>query len=350
MVCRTMIVERPERRSIWPVYIGDMSDRREFLRLGLMGTAALAAGCGDQEVPRKVPMPLATGRGPMVLSTWDHGIPANKEALRVMQAGGSVLDAVEAAVALVESDLSNRSVGLGGRPDRDGRVTLDACIQDHEGRAGAVACLERIENPIRVARTVMERTPHVMLVGDGAQRWAVDQGFKLKDVMVPEVRAEYEQWLQDASYKPVANIENHDTIGCIALDAHGRMAGSCTTSGMAYKIHGRVGDSPIIGAGLFVDGDVGAACATGVGELVIRVAGSAMVVELMRQGVPPEEACRQVVGRIARRDGGNDEQVGFLALRKDGAGGAWSLRPGFTYALSAPDSTTVLRTSASELG
>lgn len=345
-----MIVERSERRSAGPVYIGDMSDRREFLRLGLLGTAALAAGCGGQAGPAEAPVAPRAGSGPMVLSTWDHGIPANKEALRVLQGGGSVLDAVEAAVALVESDLSNRSVGLGGRPDRDGRVTLDACIQDHEGRAGAVACLERIENPIKVARAVMERTPHVMLVGEGAQRWAVDQGFQFKDVVIPEVRAEYQEWLKDANYEPVANIENHDTIGCIALDASGRMAGSCTTSGMAYKVHGRVGDSPIIGAGLFVDGDVGAACATGVGELVIRVAGCAMVVELMRQGVPPEEACRQVVGRIARRDSGKDEQVGFLALRKDGAGGAWSLRPGFTYALSAPDGTTVLRTSASELG
>ncbi len=282
----------------------------------------------------------------MVLSTWDHGVVANQEALRVLKAGGSVLDAVEGAVAVVESDFTNRSVGLGGRPDRDGRVTLDACIQDHAGRAGAVACLERIENPIKVARAVMERTPHVLLVGEGAQRWALENGFQLKDVVIPEVQEEYKEWLRTSTYKPIANIENHDTIGCIALDSAGRMAGSCTTSGMAFKIHGRVGDSPIIGAGLFVDGDVGAACATGVGELVIRVAGSAMVVERMRHGASPEEACKEVVARIVKQNPAlRDQQVGFLALRKDGTYGAWAVFEGFTYALALPDGSVAVHKS-----
>jgi len=273
-----------------------------------------------------------------VLSTWDHGLPANAKAWSVLGQGGSVLDAVEQGVAVVESDLTNRSVGLGGNPDREGFVTLDACIQDHDGRAGAVAFLQDIEHPISVARAIMERTPHLMLVGEGAQRWALANGFPLKKVDLPEVRAAYEQWLLTSEYKPISNIENHDTIGLVAMDGSGQLAGSCTTSGMAYKIHGRVGDSPIIGAGLFVDGDVGAACATGTGELVIRIAGSHTVVELMRQGVEPEEACRQAVQRVlAKNPGLSGHQVGFLALRKDGVHGACSLVKGFNYALHNPD-------------
>lgn len=273
-----------------------------------------------------------------MLSTWDHGLPANAKAWSVLGQGGSVLDAVEQGVAVVESDLTNRSVGLGGNPDREGFVTLDACIQDHDGRAGAVAFLQDIEHPISVARAIMERTPHLMLVGEGAQRWALANGFPLKKVDLPEVRAAYEQWLLTSEYKPISNIENHDTIGLVAMDGSGQLAGSCTTSGMAYKIHGRVGDSPIIGAGLFVDGDVGAACATGTGELVIRIAGSHTVVELMRQGVEPEEACRQAVQRVlAKNPGLSGHQVGFLALRKDGVHGACSLVKGFNYALHNPD-------------
>ncbi|HEY0978960.1 MAG TPA: N(4)-(beta-N-acetylglucosaminyl)-L-asparaginase [Flavobacteriales bacterium] len=326
-----------------------MSDRREFLRLGLWGTAALAAGCSPQETSPEKKAPAPPGRGPVILSTWDHGEVANVEALRVLRSGGSTLDAVESGVAIVESDFSNRSVGLGGNPDRDGRVTLDACIQDNDGRAGGVAALERIENPIRVARAVMERTPHVLLVGEGAQRWALDNGFALKDVSIPEVQEAYQEWLKTSRYKPVANIENHDTIGLIAMDAQGLMAGSCTTSGMAYKMHGRVGDSPIIGAGLFVDGEVGAACATGVGELVIRMAGSSIVVELMRHGATPEEACKEAIHRIVRKNPGLEEQqVGFLALRKDGLHGAWGLYEGFTYALTTPDGGTAVRSSGFE--
>jgi isoaspartyl peptidase/L-asparaginase-like protein (Ntn-hydrolase superfamily) len=319
-----------------------MTDRRRFLQLSALGTAALAAGCGapstDEQPAASSPPASGPVKGPVVLSTWDHGLPANAKAWSVLGQGGSVLDAVEQGVAVVESDLTNRSVGLGGNPDREGFVTLDACIQDHDGRAGAVAFLQDIEHPISVARAIMERTPHLMLVGEGAQRWALSNGFSLKKVDIPEVRAAYEQWLLTSEYKPISNIENHDTIGLIAMDAGGNLAGSCTTSGMAYKIHGRVGDSPIIGAGLFVDGDVGAACATGTGELVIRIAGSHTVVELMRQGVEPEEACRQAVQRVlAKNPGLSGHQVGFLALRKDGVHGACSLVKGFNYALHNPD-------------
>jgi isoaspartyl peptidase/L-asparaginase-like protein (Ntn-hydrolase superfamily) len=319
-----------------------MTDRRRFLQLSALGTAALAAGCGapstDEQPAASSPPASGPVKGPVVLSTWDHGLPANAKAWSVLGQGGSVLDAVEQGVAVVESDLTNRSVGLGGNPDREGFVTLDACIQDHDGRAGAVAFLQDIEHPISVARAIMERTPHLMLVGEGAQRWALANGFPLKKVDLPEVRAAYEQWLLTSEYKPISNIENHDTIGLVAMDGSGQLAGSCTTSGMAYKIHGRVGDSPIIGAGLFVDGDVGAACATGTGELVIRIAGSHTVVELMRQGVEPEEACRQAVQRVlAKNPGLSGHQVGFLALRKDGVHGACSLVKGFNYALHNPD-------------
>lgn len=310
--------------------------RRKFIKVGLAGGAALVTGCAtdtSDATPGSGSTSLRSD-GPIILSTWEHGLPANAKAWEVMEGGGSVLDAVEQGVAVVESDFTNRSVGLGGRPDRDGKVTLDACIQDHNGRAGAVAFMQHFEHPINIARAVMERTPHVMLAGIGAERWATENGFTPMEMEIPEVRTEWLDWLKKSEYKPIANIENHDTIGMIAMDRNGQLAGSCTTSGMAYKIHGRVGDSPIIGAGLFVDGESGAACSTGVGELVIRTAGSHTVVELMRAGMDPTEACKEAVRRILRQVPENKGmQVGFLALRKDGAYGGWSVYNGFNYAL-----------------
>ncbi len=318
-----------------------MQDRRKFIKVGLLGSAALAAGCaeaGTHEAAGAEPSTPTKATGPLILSTWKHGLAANRKAWAVLQGGGSVLDAVEQGVADVESDFTNRSVGLGGMPDRDGHVTLDACIQDHDGRAGAVAFVQRFEHPISIARAVMERTPHVMLAGAGAERWAMENGFTPRDVEVPEVKAKWLEWLKKGEYKPVVNIENHDTIGMVAMDAQGRLAGSCTTSGMAFKIHGRVGDSPIIGAGLFVDGEVGAACATGVGELVIRTAGSHTVVELMRQGMDPTEACKEAVRRIIKQNPDmTDKQVGFLAIRRDGLFGGFSVFEGFDFALRTKD-------------
>lgn len=324
------------------------------MKTGLAGTAALMAGCGSvpedpvkETLERNEPTAAEKDGGPIILSTWDHGMEANAGAWATLESGGSVLDAVEHGVMVTESDLGNRSVGLGGTPDRDGRVTLDACIQDHDGRCGAVACLEHIEHPVSVARAIMERTPHVLLVGEGARRWALENGFTEKKVDIPEVRAAYEKWLRTSAYKPVVNRENHDTIGMVALDAKGRMAGSCTTSGLAYKIHGRVGDSPIIGAGLFVDGEVGAACATGTGELVIRTVGTHTVVELMRQGRDPEEACKEAVRRILKfLKSPLDHQVGFLALRSDGAYGAWSIQQGFTYAVRTVQGAQLVKAGA----
>lgn len=309
------------------------ADRRHFFRTLGLGAAATLLPWRAAASVRKGP------RGPvrkdaLILSTWNAGLQANAKAWATLTAGGSILDAVEQGVMVIEADLSNRSVGQGGLPDRDGHTTLDACIQDHEGHAGSVAFLEGFEHPISIARAVMEHTPHVMLVGEGARQWALANGFTERKVDLPEVRAAYTEWLRTSQYKPVVNIENHDTIGMIGRDANGRMGGTCTTSGLAYKIHGRVGDSPIIGAGLFVDGEVGCACATGLGELVIRVVGSHSVVELMRQGASPQEACQDVVQRIIRQNPGLEEQqVGFLAIDSHGRIGAHAVYEGFTYAV-----------------
>jgi N4-(beta-N-acetylglucosaminyl)-L-asparaginase len=242
-------------------------------------------------------------------------------------------------VKIPEGDPKERSVGYGGRPDRDGRVTLDACIMDEFSNIGSVACLEYIKHPISVARAVMEKTPHVMLVGDGALQFALGQGFKKENLLVEESEKEWREWLKTSKYKPTANIENHDTIGMIALDAHGNLSGACTTSGLAYKMHGRVGDSPIIGAGLYVDNEIGAATATGHGEEVIRIAGCHLVVELMRQGKSPQKACEEAVSRIVkltkiRNKNLKDIQVGFIALNKKGEYGAYCVQGGFNFAVN----------------
>ncbi|WP_285401484.1 N(4)-(beta-N-acetylglucosaminyl)-L-asparaginase [Luteibacter sp. ME-Dv--P-043b] len=326
-------------------------DRRRFLQgatvasgmaLTAKGLAADVAGTAKQSP--------AGGTLPRVCSTWDFGVAANQAAWKVLAAGGRSLDAVEAGARVPEADLRNHSVGRAGYPDRDGKVTLDASIMDENGNCGAVAAIEHIAHPISVARRVMERTPHVLLVGDGALQFALEQGFPREELLTPESDKAWHEWLKSAKYKPVANSEvksynagpggtpgdasNHDTIGMLAIDAKGNLSGACTTSGMAWKLHGRVGDSPIIGAGLYVDNEVGAATSTGVGEEVIRNVGSFLVVELMRQGRSPEDACREAVERILRRKPqAKDLQVGFLALDKKGNVGAWSIQKGFSYAV-----------------
>ena len=297
------------------------------------------AGLAVNPLKSKAQLPNLTRpvkNNPLVISTWIHGMEANAGAWEILSNGGNALDAVQKGVAVTENDLNNRSVGLGGRPDRDGHVTLDACIMDHDSRCGAVAFLEEIIHPIDVARAIMDKTPHVMLVGKGAQQWALENGFTKASfqVPVPPVQKDYEEWRIKSEYKTGVNVENHDTIGMLALDANGRMAGACTTSGMAYKIRGRVGDSPIIGAGLFIDGDVGGATATGVGEAMIRTAGSSAVVESMRRGASPEEACYEIVQRILKKHPGVDGmQVGFLAMNMQGETGGYSVYNGFNYAL-----------------
>jgi len=311
-----------------------MSRRRFLKNLGLAGAGlAINPLKTNAQIPNLHP---PVKNNPLVISTWIHGMEANAGAWEILGKGGNALDAVQKGVAVTENDLTNRSVGLGGRPDRDGRVTLDACIMDHDSRCGAVAFLEEIIHPIDVARAIMDKTPHVMLVGKGAQQWALENGFTKASfqVPVPPVQKDYEEWRIKSEYKTGVNVENHDTIGMLALDASGRMAGACTTSGMAYKIRGRVGDSPIIGAGLFIDGDVGGATATGVGEAMIRTAGSSAVVESMRRGASPEEACYDIVQRILKKHPGvNGMQVVFLAMNIQGETGGYSVYNGFNYAL-----------------
>ncbi|GAB4430133.1 MAG: N(4)-(beta-N-acetylglucosaminyl)-L-asparaginase [Bacteroidia bacterium] len=309
-----------------------MLNRRHFLRWTALGTglgSTLLHACAQTTRPVV---------RPVVISTWNHGIPANTAAWDILAQGGRAFDAVEAGVRVVESDPQYRSVGYGGRPDREGHVTLDACIMDEHGNCGSVAFLEGIKNPISVARRVMEQTPHVMLVGAGAQQFAVEQGFVVENLLTPESEQEWRVWLAEQTPKPPINVENHDTIGMVALDAQGNLSGACTTSGAAYKLHGRVGDSPIIGAGLYVDNEIGGAAATGWGEAVMRVVGCHLVVELMRQGHSPDEACRLAVERvISKNPDWRDIQVGFIALNKAGEFGGYCIQSGFDYAVKSPD-------------
>jgi N4-(beta-N-acetylglucosaminyl)-L-asparaginase len=316
--------------------------RREFIRKSSIVTAgiALEPKLGNDVENKKVNKPL-------VLSTWNFGMEANKEAWTILGSGGKAIDAVEKGVKLVEADPNERSVGYGGRPDRDGRVTLDACIMDENANIGAVLCLEHIVHPISVARMVMEQTPHVMLSGEGALDFALSKGFEKVNLLTKESEKEWKDWLKAGQYKPKVNIENHDTIGMIALDANGDLSGACTTSGMAYKMHGRIGDSPIIGAGLYVDNEVGAATATGHGEEVVRVVGSFLVVELMRSGYSPQKACEEAVKRIKkkfdlRKANLNDTQIGFIAINKKGQYGGFCLQKGFNYAVKDAKNSVLL--------
>lgn len=311
------------------------SNRRDFLKKSAIASLAVALPTVNLKASG---LPSGKINKPIVLSTWDFGLQANEAAWKVLSNNGRALDAVETGVRVVENDPKERSVGFGGRPDRDGRVTLDACIMDENYNIGSVAFLEHIKNPISVARAVMEKTPHVMLVGEGALTFALSQGFKKENLLTPESEKEWKEWLKKSEYLPPVNIENHDTIGMIALDANGNLSGACTTSGLAYKMNGRVGDSPIIGAGLFVDNEVGAATATGHGEEVIRTVGTHLVVELMRQGKNPQQACQEAVERIiniAKRRGKNlnDIQVGFIALNKNGEYGSYCIQSGFNFAV-----------------
>lgn len=277
-----------------------------------------------------------------MLATWSHGVVSNEEGWRLMQQGGSAMDAVVEGTALVESDPTGSSVGLGGRPDREGKVTLDACVMGADGKAGGVCFMEDIEHPVKVARAVMERTPHVLLAGEGARQFAISQGFATTDLLTKDSRKAWEEWKQSAEYKPIINVENHDTIGMIAQDLEGNLAGACTTSGLAFKLRGRVGDSPIIGAGLFVDNDFGACTATGLGEAVMRTVGSFLVVELMRQGHTPQDACEEAVNRIARKMPVDDLQVGYLAMDTRGNAGSFAIHPGFNYARTVAGNTELI--------
>jgi len=317
-----------------------MTTRKDFFKAGLLGSTLLIPGSIKKATQLLSGNSSTTRDKPLILSTWNHGIPANARAWEVLNSGGSIVDAVEQGVRVTENDESNRSVGLAGYPDREGIVTLDASIMKGSGECGSVAFVRRIKHPITLARKVMENTPHVMLVGEGAQQFAVSEGMPLEDEELhPDAKKAYEEWLKEAEYRPVINRENHDTIGMIGMDADGSMAGSCTTSGLSYKMHGRVGDSPIIGAGLYVDQQTGAATATGMGESIIKICGSFLAVELMRQGRSPQEACDEVVRRLIEKNRKDidDIQAGFIAMNSEGESGGAALRPGFNYARHTSD-------------
>ncbi len=322
------------------------------MRLSAIGLPLIAAGRAFGQK-----MPASRYTMPVVVSTWDSGIRANAAAWNVLKAKGRAIDAVEQAARSAEDEKSC-CVGLEAFPDRDGYVTLDASIMDDKANCGSVAFIEHIKNPISVARKLMESGKHVFLAGDGALQFAVENGFKrMPNQLSDDAEKAWHEWLKKSEYKPVVNIENtkpkagngpsapmtfddgrfnHDTMGTIALDADGNLSGACTTSGMAFKTHGRVGDSPIIGAGLFVDNKVGAATSSGVGEEVIRICGTHTVIEMMRFGHTPEAACKEAIRRIVDRDpkAAKDIQVGFVAISKKGVVGAYAIQKGFTYSVT----------------
>jgi len=317
-----------------------MNSRRHFLKnsaiLAALGGISTSFKLPDDNLSKTFLTPKKNKKveKPIVISTWKHGLAANEAAWVILNNNGNALDAVEKGVRVSESDPEVSSVGYGGLPDRDGNVTLDACIMDHNGNCGSVAFLEHIMNPISVARMVMEKTPHIMLAGKGALDFALSNGFKKQNLLTPEAKLRWEDWLQSENFHPEPNIDNHDTIGMLALDNHGNICGACTTSGLAWKYHGRVGDSPIIGAGLFVDNESVGACATEKGESVIKIAGCHLIVELMRQGKSPFSACKLAVERIITKQNDHKSfQVGFLAINKNGETGAFSISKGFEYTI-----------------
>lgn len=309
-----------------------MNTRRSFLSKALMATSvgglnwsSLLAHVQPKPDPKAVPV---------VIATWDNR-KATAAAWEVLAKGGRALDAVEAGARIPEADPDDMSVGYGGLPDRDGKVTLDACIMDEHGNAGSVSFLENIMHPISVARMVMEKTPHVMLSGEGALDFALKNGFVKENLLTPKAEKAWKDWLVKSEYKPKVNWERHDTIGIVSIDSKQQIAGACTTSGMAFKLHGRVGDSPVIGAGMFSDNEIGAAAATGLGEMVLRTLGSFLVVEEMRRGKSPQKAVETVVKRIAAKypQQAKENQIGFIALDKRGRIGAFALQAGFSYAV-----------------
>lgn len=337
-----------------------MPNRRKFIQLSLAGLPMLAA-CETVSTQT-----ATTFQKPLVVSTWDSGIRANAAAWKILQQNGRALDAVEEAAKSAEIEKSC-CVGLQANPDRDGKVTLDASIMDENANCGGVAFLEHIKHPISVARKLMETTPHVFMAGDGAEQFAFENGFeRLPEKLSPDAEASYIKWLEKSEYKPVINIENispqnqtspnklengqpnHDTMGTIALDKGGNLSGACTTSGMAFKMRGRVGDSPIIGAGLFVDNEIGAATSSGVGEEVIRICGTHLIVELMRQGFSAENACKEAIHRIVKRNPEKAKtfQVGFIAISKTGEVGAYSINKDFTYSVTNGEINKVFKSKS----
>lgn len=312
--------------------------RRNFLQkaaLGSVGITTLGASLkATAATSKKAKTTLRSQTSdaslPVVIATWSVA-QATQKAWQSLQEGSSALDAVIAGCGVEEANAKGQSVGIGGLPDREGRVTLDACVMNEKGNYGAVLCMQNIKHPIAVAKKVMEDTPHVIMAGIGAEQFAVSQGFKRENLLTEQSKKDWETWKETSKYKPIINIENHDTIGMLAIDTNGTISGGCTTSGLAYKMAGRVGDSAIIGSGLFVDNEIGAATATGLGEEVLKTVGSFLIVELMRQGKSPQQACEQAILRIIEKTPNiQDFQVGYIAVNKKGETGAYSIHEGFT--------------------
>jgi isoaspartyl peptidase/L-asparaginase-like protein (Ntn-hydrolase superfamily) len=323
-----------------------MISRRSFLAK----SSLVIVGAGLSSKTFSKTLTQNSSKFPIVISTWNHGMPANEEAWKILEKGGHSLDAVEAGVRVPEGDPDVITVGRGGIPDASGKVTLDACIMDEKGRAGSVTYLQHIVHPVSVARLVMEKTPHVMLSGKGALKFALDNGFEKEKLLTKKRKEAWKKWKKEQKeFSNKINIENvsednHDTIGMLALDKDGRISGACTTSGMGYKMPGRVGDSPIIGAGLFIDGEVGGATATGSGELVMKTLGSFLVVELMRNGMSPARACEEAVNRITKKiPDYQKHQIGYIALNTKGEYGSFCIQSGFNYALKTTDKTEMVK-------
>ena len=310
--------------------------RRNFIKNASLTGVGLAlsttfANCKDNPEKKTIPIASTSGTLPLVIATWDVK-NATAKAWDILQAGGSSIDAVEQGCRVEEANEKGQSVGKGGLPDRDGNVTLDACIMDKHGNCGSVVYLQNITHAVSVARKVMEDTPHVMLAGEGAKQFAISSGFKVENLLTEDSKKAWEKWKIEARYKPIINIENHDTIGMLAIDKNGDISGACTTSGLAFKMGGRVGDSPIIGSGLFVDNEIGAAVATGLGEEVVKTVGSFLVVELMRQGKSPQAACEEAISRIVNKPNSDYKnfQVGYIAVNKSGETGSYSIHQWFS--------------------
>lgn len=267
------------------------------------------------------------------LATWDVE-SATRFAGEALELGTDSLNAAVQGAAIEEANTLNTTVGKGGAPDREGTVSLDACVMDSKGNCGAVLAVENIMHVAALAKDVMELTPHVILAGEGARKFAIEQGYQPENLLTKESKEAWKKWLGESNYQPKINIENHDTIGMLCFDQKAEISGVCTTSGLAYKMKGRVGDSPIIGSGLYVDNNVGAAVATGLGEEVIKTVGSFLIVELMKQGNTPQEACEEAISRILEKQKEKPNfQVAYIATNKNGNIGACSIHKGFSYTI-----------------
>lgn len=311
--------------------------RRNFIKnasltgVGItVGASAIACNEEKKSTSSKV-VPIDKSKFPIAICTWGFA-EANAKAGEALSNNISALDAAIEGVAVEEENIKNTTVGKGGAPDRDGNVTLDACVMNSDGDCGAVLCVENITNVAALAKKVMQETPHVMLAGKGAEEFAYTQGFKKEELLTEASKKAWEKWKETSKYQPIINIENHDTIGMLTMDKNGNIAGACTTSGLAYKMKGRIGDSPIIGSGLFIDNEIGGAVATGMGEEVVKTVGSFLIVELMRQGKTPQEACEEAISRIVTKNNRyKDFQIAYLAMNKSGDVGSYCIHKGFTY-------------------